>query len=163
MTYSPIIPITQWETYRLDLNTALLEMIAAFQAVVPNVVRKAWSEIPASLTGEGPFIYLGDINEQISHSGADQAAPVANSLRRTVFSGTVGYVDVAADNQEANDRANTFADYMRELFTANARILGPGILVQTDLQDGSPISQGQLTGFMHLVVVWQYVVLDGRN
>lgn len=154
MSFSPIIPITSWETDRQDLNDALMAMVAAFQGVVPGVVRKAWSEIPASLTGETPLIYLGDITEALLHD---------SGLRGTTYTGSVGYVDVAADNQEANTRANTFADYMRELFTANYHLVsGRGILQQTALREAA-IDQGELRGFMHLVLEYTYVVQEGRD
>lgn len=154
MTFSPIVPITHWETNRQDLNDALSAMIASFQGVVPGVVRKTWSEIPASFTGEVPLIYLGDITETIVHDAG---------LRHTLFSGSLGYVDSAPDNQEANTRANTFADYMRELFTANDHLVsGTGILQQTGLREVAE-SQGPLRGFMHLVIDFTYTVQEGRD
>jgi|GEM_PF-2684173 len=153
MPYSPVVPITKWETNRQDLNDALTAMIAAFQAVVPNVIRVQYSEIPASMTGEVPLVYLDAITETILHD---------KGLRGTTYSGSIGYIDTSPDNEEANTRANIFADYMRELFTANARVLTNGILQQTRLAE-APASQGPLTGFMHLVLDFEYVVQQGRD
>lgn len=162
MTYTPVIPIANWETDRQDLNDALNAMIAAFQAVVPNVIRKQFSEIPASYTGELPLIYLGDITETIDHTGKQWGSTPFGGLRGTLFSGTIHYVDSSPDNDEANTRSNTFADYMRELFTANARILTNGILQQTGLSE-APANQGPLTGFMHLVLDFEYAIDQGRS
>ena len=161
MTYSPDIPTT-WNPTRQALNDMLSAIIAGFQAAVPGVIRKYWSEVPQSLTAEGPFVYQGSINEVITHD---------SGLRSTTFSGSIGYVDVLANPQETNTRCNAFADYMREVFTANARIsVGAtgtggvdGILQQVALVDGpTELVQGnaRLTD-MRLDFTFQ--VLEGRN
>lgn len=152
MTFTPVIP-SQWETDRQDLNTALGLMIAAFQAVQPGVVRKAWSEIPQSYTGETPLVYLGDIVETIQHTPA---------IQWQEFTGQIGYVDTSPDNQEANTRANTFADFFRELFKVNYHLLPRGYLQQTGLSE-APATQGPLTGFMHLVLTYTFTVQEGRD
>jgi hypothetical protein len=153
MPYTPVVPTTRWETDRADTNDFLMAMLGAFQAAVTGVVRQRWTEIPASFTGEVPLVYLGPITETILHD---------SGLRQTTFTGEIGYVDHAPDNQEANDRANVFADYMRELFTANARIKPTGILREVQLAE-APTSQGPLTGFMHLVLQWEWVIQQGRD
>ena len=153
MTYTAVVPVTRWESNRQDLNDLLSDMIAAFQAQVPGVIRKQWSEIPASFTGETPLIYLGDLVETITHD---------SGLRVTKWAGQIGYVDTSPDNQEANTRANVFADYMRELFTANARIKPPGILAQTGLRE-APATDGPLHGFMHLVLDFTFQMQEGRS
>lgn len=152
MPYSVVIP-SSWDPLRQDLNDALMAMIAGFQAVVPTAVRKAWSEIPQSYTGETPLVYLGEITEGITHD---------SGLRTSLFTGLIGYVDVSPDNQEANTRANSFADYFREVFTANARVIPPGILQETGLRE-APAAEGPLTGFMHLVLDYTYKVQEGRD
>lgn len=152
MPYAPVIPVT-WDPTRQDVNDFLYSIIAAFQSAVPGVVRKQWSEIPQSFTGETPLVYLGALSEEISHD---------MGLRTTTFIGQIGYVDISPDNQEANTRANSFADYFREVFTANARILPPGIFQQTGLHE-QPATQGPLQGFMHLVVDFTYRVQEGRS
>ena len=152
MTFTPVIP-SVWETDRQDLNDALGLMIAAFQAVQPDVVRKAWSEIPASYTGETPLVYLGDIVETIQHTPA---------IQWQEFTGQIGYVDTSPDNQEANERANTFADFFRELFKVNYHLLPRGYLQQTGLSE-APATQGPLTGFMHLVLTFTFTVQEGRD
>lgn len=154
MTYSPVVPITRWETDRQDINDFLDAMISAFQTVVPNVVRKSFSEMPETYTGELPLIYLGELVETpIVHDA---------SLRHTHYVGQIGYVDTSPDNRESNTRANTFADYMRELFTANARIKDPGILAQTGLREAR-IAQGPLGGFQHLILDFTFDIQEGRN
>lgn len=161
MTYAPTIPTT-WDPLRQSLNDFLGAIITSFQAAVPNVIRKQWSEVPATFAGENPLIYLGDITEFIRH---DQG------LRWTQFTGTIGYVDQSSDNQEANTRANSFADYMREVFTANPRIsVGAtgtggidGILEQTGLQEAPAPPDGPPRSWMHLILTFTFTVLEGRN
>jgi hypothetical protein len=148
----PVIPTT-WDPTRQDVNDFLAAILSGFMAAVPGVIRKQWSEIPQALTGEVPLVYLSAITERIVHD---------SGLRQTLFTGQIVYVDVAPDNEEANTRANSFADYMREVFTANARILPPGIFQEIGLREGS-ISQGPLQGFMQLVADYTYVVLEGRS
>lgn len=153
MTYTAIVPVDRWTPTRANLNTALGDMIAAFQAVVPGVVRAYWSELPPTFAGETPTVWLGDLTETITHDAG---------LRTTVYAGTIEYVDQAPDNEEANSRANAFADYFRELFTANARVLGAGILQETGLTE-TPATDGPLLAWMHLVLTFTYTVQEGRN
>ena len=152
MTYLPVIPTT-WDPLRQEVNDFIDAIIASFQQVVPGVVVKRWTEIPQSFTGEVPLVYLGAIIEQELHD---------MGLRTTTFVGEIGYIDSSPDNEEANKRANSFADYFRELFTANARILPPGIFQQTGLREATA-TQGPLQGFMHLVVDYTYRVQEGRS
>lgn len=152
MTYTPVIPTT-WDPLRQDVNEFLDAIIAAFQSAVPGVVRRRWTEIPQSYTGELPLVYLGAITEEVVFD---------MGLRITTFLGQIGYVDAAPDNQEANTRANAFADYFRETFTVNARILPPGIFQQTGLHEESA-TQGPLQGFMHLTLDYTYKVQEGRS
>ena len=162
MPYTVVIP-GSWNPSRQALNDILSAMIASFMTAVPGVIRRYWSELPASLTGEGPFVYQGPINENIVH---DQGT------RQTTYTGYIGYVDVLADPVETNTRCNAFADYMRELFTANARIslgaAGTGsvdaILQQTGITDGpSELTQGANTRLVDMHMEFQFVVLEGRN
>ena len=161
MAYTVVIPST-WNPTRQALNDILAAILAGFTASVPGVVRKYWSELPASLTGEGPFVYQGAIHEAILHDGG---------TRQTVYSGSLGYVDVLVDPQETNTRENAFADYMREVFTANARIsvgaTGTGsidaILQQTALVDGpTELVQGNAR-LTDMRLDFTFTVLEGRN
>lgn len=161
MVYSPVIPTT-WNPTRQALNDILTAIIAGFQAAVPGVIRKYWSELPQSLTGEGPFVYQGAINETILHD---------SGTRQTLYRGSIGFVDVLADPQETNTRENAFADYMREVFTANARIsVGAtgtgsvdGILQQVGLVDGpTELVQGNAR-LTDMRVDFTFTVLEGRN
>ena len=132
-TFTATVP-SSWQTRRQDLNDALSAIIAAFQAAVPGVIRRQWSELPDTLMAEGPFIYLGDITESIQHDA---------QTRTTTFTGVIGYVDTLADREETNTRINVFADYMRDLFTANVRIMPTGVLVQTGFTEGE-LGQGNV-------------------
>ncbi len=153
MTTYPVVIPTTWDPTRQIVNDFIDQIIAGFQAAVPGVIRKQWSEIPATFTGETPLIYLGDLVERITHDGG---------LRITTFTGQIGYVDQSQDNQEANTRANSFADYMREVFTANARIYSTGIFQETDLGE-APASDGQIRNYQHLVLTFTFVLQEGRN
>lgn len=149
-----VVPTTLWTPTRQTLNDVLGQMVAAFQAVVPDVIRKQWSEIPASYTGEVPLIYLGDVVEAYSFSAG---------LRQTIYTGFIGYVDVSPDNPEANTRANTFVDYMRELFTANIHAVSDqGVLAPAGIRE-VPASQGPLHGFMHLNQDYILTMYEGRD
>lgn len=161
MTFTPIIPTT-WLPLRQTINDFLNAIVAGFQAQYPTVIRQQWSEIPPSFAGEVPLIFLGDIVEDIRFSGSTSWSGTIDGagLRHTVFSGTIEYVDRSPDNVEANTRANSFADYMREVFAANARIYPPGIFQQTGLTE-SAITDGPMTGFMHLVVTYTFTSLNG--
>lgn len=161
MSYAPVIPQT-WNPTRQALNDMLEAMIAGFIAAVPGVVRKYWSEVPSSLTGEGPFVYQGAIDERLLHD---------SGTRQTVYTGSLGYVDVLVDPQETNTRCNAFADYMREVFTANARISidaagtgsVDGILEQKQLVDGpTELVQGNAR-LTDMRLDFTFTVLEGRN
>jgi len=150
--FVPIIP-TSYQTDRQDLNDALEALIDAFiQSTNYGVVRKFWSQMPASLTGEGPMVVLGDITEAVKHD---------ESLRITVYTGSIWYIDWLTDPAEYNTRVNTFADMMRDLFTANPTISPRGLLEEVGFQEGE-IRQGTLVfGAPQLLFRWN--VLEGRN
>ena len=146
---------------RQALNDALSAILAAFMTANPTVVRRYWSELPASLNGEAAFVYQGPINETIAHDAG---------TRSTTFRGSLGYVDFIGDPEETNTRCNTFADFMREWFTANYHILvntssGPyyGILEQTALIDGpTELVQGS-TRMTDVRLEFTFNPLEGRD
>ena len=151
MTITAVAP-TQTQTDRQDLNDLLAAIVNAFTSAHPSVVRKYWSEVPASLTGEGPLVYQGEISETIEHD---------SGTRRTLFRGTIGYVDVLADPQETNARINAWADFMRDWFTANVRTLVRGVLAQTGFTEGE-LSQGALQ-FANPTLAFTFTVQEGRD
>lgn len=150
--FTVIIP-TSYQEDREQLNQALIAIMDAFIASTDfAIIRKAWSELPASLQGEGPFVALGDITETIKHD---------ISLRTTVYTGSIWYVDWMTDREEYNTRVNVFADHMRDLFTANPTITGRGLLQQTGFQEGE-LQQGQAV-FGAPQLNFTYTVQEGRN
>ena len=152
MTFTPILP-TSYQSDRQDLNEAIGVLIDAFIAQQSFTIGRVFiSELPASLTGEGPMIVLGDITETIKHD---------ISLRTTVFTGTIWYVDWLTDPSETNNRVSIFADHMRDLFTANPTITGRGLLEQVGFQEGE-LQQGQLV-FTAPQLLFAYTVQEGRN
>ena len=165
MTYPVVTPVNLSPS-RQALNDALSAIIAAFITANPTVVRKYWSEVPQSLTGEGPFVYQGPIDETITHDAG---------TRSTMFRGSIGYVDVLADPQETNTRVNTFADFMREWFTANYTILVNttvngvatpyyGILQQTAFVDGpTELVQGANVRLTDARLEFTFNPLEGRD
>lgn len=152
MTVPTITPPTNTQTNRQDLNDLLAALIAAFIAAHPTVTRKFWSEVPASLTGEVPFVYTGPINEQIAHD---------SGTRGTLFTGELGYVD-RGDPQEVNTRINTFADFMRDWFTANSRALPAGTFEQTAFIDGGELTQGNAVT-ANPKIAFRFFVQEGRS
>lgn len=152
MTFTPILP-TSYQEDRVELIEAVQALIDAFIAQQSYAIGRIFlSELPASLTGEGPMIVLGDINEAIKHD---------ISLRTTVFSGTITWLDWLTDPGEASMRAAVFADHMRDLFTANPTITGRGLLEQVGYQEGE-LQQGQLA-FNAPQLLFTYTVQEGRN
>lgn len=153
MTLNPVVIPSSYQTNRQDLDDALEAIIDAYIASNSHaVVRKFWSELPASLTGEGPFVAIGDIQERITHT---------EGLRITLFTGSLYYVDWLTDPQEYNRRCNTFADQMRDLFTANPTITNRGLLQQTGFQTGE-LRQGTLV-FGAPQLLFTYNVQEGRS
>lgn len=163
MTITAVLP-SQHQTNRKDVHDLLISMADAWitycraNHVAEGAVRAAWHHLPEDLTGEGPFTYIGDISEAVSH---DQG------LRLTVFTGTVGYVDVLTDPMETDDRVNAFSDYMRDIFTANARTceVGTGrssMFQQIGARDASDLHEGPAP-FAHFVVDWTFTVQEGRQ
>jgi len=146
---------------RQALNDALSAIIAAFMTANPAVVRRYWSELPASLNGEAAFVYQGPINETITHD---------SGVRGTLFHGSLGYVDIIVDPEETNTRINTFADFMREWFTANYHILintssGPyyAVLQETMFVDGpTELTQGS-THMTDARLEFECKVQEGRD
>lgn len=149
MPYTPVIPST-WSTGRVDLNEALVAILEAFRTAQPTIIRKVWSSAPPNLAGERPFVYVGDITEEVRND---------SGLRMTDYTGSVGYVDIMSDNSEAGDRAMVFFDYMRDLFSANARGISTGELTQTGARE-EELAQGPLR-FYHGVITYRYTLQEG--
>lgn len=151
MPLSPVIP-SAYGTGRVDLVSSLASLLDAFIASQPSIVRRRWNALPMSIVGERPFVYVGDMTEVVTHD---------SGTRTTTTTGTVGYVDILADAAEASARADLFADYMRDLFTANAMIVGGGVLEQTGSRD-EELAQGQ-TRMLHVIITYTYVRQEGRD
>ena len=157
----PVVTPANLSPSRQALNDALAAIMAAFITANPTVVRRYWSELPASLNGEASFVYQGPINETITHDGG---------LRSTLFTGSLGYVDFISDPEETNTRINTFADFMREWFTANYHILvststGPyyGVLQETALIDGPTELVQANTRMTDVRLEFTFNPLEGRD
>lgn len=150
--FTVVIP-SSYQEDRQQLNEAIGALIDAFIVSQDYAIGRVFaSELPASLTGEGPLIVLGDITETIKHD---------ISLRTTVWTGAIWYVDWLTDPSETNNRVSIFADHMRDLFTANPTITGRGLLEQVGFQEGE-LQQGQLV-FTAPQLLFAYTVQEGRN
>ncbi len=101
------------------------------------------------------MVYVGRIVEQ---STEDDRA-----IRQTVFSGVIGYCDTLADPRETSDRVNVFADFMRELFTFNARMLPQGVFYIDGIDDAPEVKQGVNVYQTDVQLSWRFVVLRGAN
>lgn len=148
--FTPNTP-TVASTERQDTYDALAAILDAFIAAQPTILRKQHLTFPRTMAGEAPFIYLS-INESILHDW---------QTRITVFSGWIGYVDTVADPDEAQDRVNAFADYMREWLTANPRIIPNKEFRQVGFEDGERLAGGVLATDPH--VTFQLVSQVGRE
>lgn len=152
-TPAPALPAA-WQTWRQDVHDGILAMVNLFVATYPNYVRAVYHNRPTSVTGEGPFVYIGRIREFIVHD---------SGTRQTRFEGEIGYVDVLVEPRETDDRVNTFADFFRDLFTANARIFPFGILEETGFDDSPEVRQGTSIYLTDVQVSWHFTVLEGRD
>lgn len=148
---TPVVP-TSFSTERADLYDALGDLIDAFMASVPDVVRKHWTALPRTLAGEKPFLYIGPVDEAIVHDF---------QTRITTFTGFIGYVDTDVDPQESQARVNAFADYMRDLFTANPRLVDNTELRQTGFTQAYRDEGGAYVTDPH--VNFEYVRQVGRE
>lgn len=154
MTYTPVIPTApNTQTNRTNLSAALVAMLDAFivaeSYTCGRVVKTA---LPANLAGEGPLIVIGTITEAIEHD---------SGTRTTTFSGDLFYVDWVTEPSEVNARVDRWLDFMRDLFTANARILVDGVLQENGAQEGE-LAQGQLI-FAAPSLQFTYVIQEGRS
>lgn len=153
MTLNAVVIPSSYQSNRQELDDALEAIIDAFIASNSYaIVRKFWHELPRTLTGEGPFVAVLDVNETITHT---------EGLRITLFTGSLVYVDWLTDPQELNTRINTFADQMRDLFTANPTITNRGLLQQVGFRVGE-MSQGNLR-FAAPELMFTYNVQEGRS
>ncbi len=135
MPFTPILP-TDYQSDRQDLNDAIEAIIGAFISSQGYAIgRKFMSEVPESLTGEGPLIALGDVTEEIRFTA---------QLWITTFTGSMYWIDWLTDRQESNNRANVFADHMRSLFAVNrSTVNGAAVLQQTGFTEGE-LRQGNI-------------------
>jgi hypothetical protein len=129
---------------------------ANFTGTALGIVRARWHTLPETLDGDGPFVYVSEIKEQIVHD---------YGTRTTTFEGGIGYVDVLNEREETDDRINAFSDYMRDVFTANARTIEAatgrsGMFEQYEGSDENPLQEGPYP-FAHFMIRWRYVVQGG--
>jgi hypothetical protein len=161
VTITATIPTT-FTTDRQDVHELLLAIsdawIAYCQAngIAQGIVRARWHTLPEDLSGEGPFVYISEITEQIQHD---------MNTRVTVFEGGLGYVDVLSDPEETDDRINHFSDYMRDIFTANVDAIEKstgrsGMFEEFEGADSNPLHEGPYP-YAHFMVRWRYVVQGG--
>lgn len=163
MTITAVIPTT-FQTDRQDVHDLLVSIgnmwIAYcqthFTGLSAGVVRKVWHTLPEDLSGEGPFVYISEITERITHD---------MQTRVTVFEGGLGYVDTLGDPEETDTRINAFSDYMRDVFTANVRTIESdtgrsGMFEQVEAADTNPLHEGPYP-FGHFMIRWRYVVQGG--
>jgi len=151
MPYTPVIPAS-YQTNRQDLNDAIEALIDAFIVSESYAVGRVFvSELPDSITGEGPMIVLGDITETIRHT---------MQLRITTFNGDLWYLDWWTDRVETNARVNRWADRMRDLFTYNVSLVNANAeLRQIGFEEGE-LRQGNIVvNAPH--ITFQYVVQEG--
>lgn len=140
------------QSWRRDLHDGVLAMLEAFTAAYPDYVRCSHHALPLGRLGEGPYVYIADIRESIEHT---------EGLRITTFAGAFGYVDTLVDPEETDDRVNLWADYMRDVCTANVRMLPPGVFAQTGLHE-EELPEGSLAPQTNVVIEWRFTVQEGR-
>lgn len=153
MTFSPVLPPTYTpNTNRQDLMAALAALVDAYIAQASyQLGRQFQSALPDTFTGEGPLIVVGDVTEVIAHDA---------QIRRTVFSGSLFYVDFITDRAQVADRVDAWSDYMRDLFTYNASLVAPQhVLVQLSFTEAE-FTQGQLV-FAAPSLQFEYRVQEG--
>lgn len=129
MPFTPVIP-SSYRTDRQDLHDAIEALIDAFILSRSYTVGRVWlGEMPDNYMAEGPMIVLGDITETTVHD---------IQSRTTTFTCALYWIDVLSDREEFGNRVDAFADYMRDLFTYNSRLVDPaaGELYQTGFTDG---------------------------
>lgn len=153
MSYTPVIPTPpNTQTNRANLMAALVALIDAFIASESYTCGRVYkSAMPDSLVGEGPMIVLGDVQEAVVHDW---------QTRTTTFSGNLYYVDWVTSPEETADRVDRWADFMRDLFTANKSLLTDGVLEQQGFQEGE-LAQGTLV-FAAPSIQFTYVIQEGR-
>lgn len=152
MTAPTVVLAADAQTWRADIRTGVLAMLAAFQAAHPTVIRVHWANLPQSITAEGPFVYLAPIHEHVTHD---------MGTRTTVFEGAFGFVDVLVDPMETSDRVSVFADFMRDLCTANVRMLPFGMFEQTGFSE-SELGEGG-TQMTNNLATWHFTIMEGRQ
>ena len=158
MTITAVAPPAGWsQTDRADIHALVVSIVDQFILAHSPAVRKMWHTLPETLDGEGPFVYLGEIMERNVLQTLDPY-----DKRTTYFEGSIYYVDVIADPQETDDRVNVFSDFMRDWFSANARTLTAGLLIETGAGDAPPLHEGPYP-FVQFAVHWQYQITRGRT
>jgi hypothetical protein len=157
-TGTAVIPTT-FQTDRQDIHALVIAIADGWitycqtNAIAEGIVRARWHVLPETLDGEGPFVYLSEITERITHD---------MQTRTTVFEGGVGYVDTYGDPEEVDDRINAFSDYMRDVFTYNAQTMdsGHGVFEEYEAADANPLHEGPYP-YPHFMIRWRYVVQGG--
>lgn len=153
MTTPSVVMPSNLQTWRHDVRAGVLAMLNLFTANYPNVTRINYQALPRLRVGEGPFCYLSDIVEAIIHD---------SGTRTTLFTGSFGYVDSLVNPEDTADRVDVWADFMRDVCTANARMLPYGMFEETGLHEAE-MPEGGPADLTNVLLNWRFFIQEGRS
>ena len=153
MTTPTVVLPGSFQTWRADVRAGVLAMLNLFTASYPAVARVNYHALPMLRVGEGPFVYLSQIVETVSHDA---------DTRLTVFGGSFGYVDDLINPEDTAGRIDVWADFMRDVCTANARMFPFGMFEQTGLHEGE-MPEGGPAELTNVLLDWRFTVNEGRS
>jgi hypothetical protein len=121
-------------TFRVDLVDALYDLLVAYQAANPTLLRRVYRTRPSAFQ-ELPSAFVGPREESITHT---------SGTRERTISPTVVVVDTFTDNIETGDRMDILIDDLVDVFTAGVSQVATSIIEPTAVIPGELEASGAI-------------------
>jgi hypothetical protein len=121
-------------TFRVDLVDALYDLLVAYQAANPTLLRRVYRTRPSAFQ-ELPSAFVGPRAETITHTAG---------TRERAIDPSVVVVDTFTDNVETGDRMDVLMDDLIDVFTAGVRQIGNALIEPTAVTPGELEASGAI-------------------
>jgi hypothetical protein len=134
-------------TFRVDLVDALYDLLVAYQAANPTLLRRVYRTRPPAFQ-ELPSAFVGGREEAITHTSGTRERTIAPS---------VVVVDTFSDNVETGDRMDILIDDLVDVFTAGVSqipwaIIEPTSVTPGELEASGAIYRAESIGFARTTI-----------
>lgn len=141
-------------TARRDIRAGLLLLGEDFKSANPTLLYRTYSRRPRGFTGDLPALYVGALNETVTHS---------SGLRGRTFDPQIGLVcHPTGSDAEVADEVDTLVDAFMDYVTLHPRAAGSNTLVEITSVRDVELEMDEVVYPTGLVTL-SYLVAEGRS